>query len=469
MIEDDEYTPGPDPDEAAVLASERVVLGAAIQSAKAAEEIALTLKPEHFRSGSHQTVFAAVLSLAGTGDPVDPASVLSELVRSGMAAKVGAPDAGTGGVFLATLTECTGAPVEALRDGLDAGTAWHVQRVRKGWQKRSLVAALRQSLGLAAGPAFDPDEHAAGIRKLIDEATTGPSADALPSQAEVIPDVLERLESEPNPGLPTGMRDLDAVIGGLRPGEMIVVGGRPSMGKSVLALEFAEHVSGELGLPVLLSSLEMSSDEVSHRRIARHARVSLEKVTRHELTDDDWARINASFDRLTGSPLKVDAKAGVSQAHIRARLREMERAGEAAQLLVVDYLGLMDKPNLDSHQVSVAALSAGFKQIARDFDIPVVLVVQLSRLPELRTDKRPVMSDLRDSGQIEADADLVLLVYREDYYEADSPRAGEVDVIVAKQRQGQRTTVPLSFMGHYSRIADLSHTWTASSVIGETA
>lgn len=458
------------PADPGALASERVVAGAAIQSAKAAEELALILSPDHFRDYSHGVVFAAALRLAEAGEPVDPAAVLGELSRTGMLGKIGGPDAGTGGVFLHGLLASAVAPAKQLRDGLDKGTEWHARKVRQEADRQRLAATVRKCFGIVAGPGYDPEMHADQIRALIDNATATAGTGALRSQAELMAEVLEHLESEPNPGLSTGITDLDAVIGGLRPGELIVIGGRPSMGKSVLGLEFAEHVGGKLGLPVLLASLEMTSEEIAHRRIARRAKVSLERLTRHTLEEQDWEKIRAAYARLTESELLIDDQAEMSLAHIRGRLRGMERAGNRARLLVVDYLGLMAKPKAESHQVSVATLSNGAKKLAREMSIPVVLVVQLNRMPEGRTDKRPVMADLRDSGQIEADADMVLLVHREDYYDPECERAGQVDVIVAKQRQGQRLTVPLSFQGHYSRIADLKRTWTpSSSVIGESA
>ncbi|HEY2087877.1 MAG TPA: DnaB-like helicase C-terminal domain-containing protein [Mycobacterium sp.] len=451
-----------------LLASERVVAGAAVQSARAAGELALTLAPEHFRDHSCAAAYAAALRLAEAGDPVDPASVLGELSRTRMLARIGGTDAGTGGAFLHTLIASAVASAEKLRDGLDAGTAWHARKIRQEADRLRLAETARRCFTIASGPGYDPEVHPDEIRSLIDAATTGGGIQPLLSQAELLAEVLERLESEPNPGLPTGIADLDAVIGGLRPGELIVVGGRPSMGKSILGLEFAEHASARLGLPVLLASLEMSKEEVMHRRIARRAKVSLERLTRHSLEESDWQKVNAAHAVLAGSPLLIDDRAEQSLTHIRGRLRAMERAGAAARLVVIDYLGLMAKPNAESHQVSVAALSAGAKRLAREQEIPVVLVAQLNRMPEGRSDKRPALADLRDSGQIEADADMVLLVHRDDYYDPET-RAGEVDVIVAKQRQGQRVTVPLSFQGHYSRIADMHRRWTPASSLGETA
>lgn len=458
------------PADPSALASERVVVGAAIQSAMAAQELALIVRPDQFRDGSCEIVFTAALRLAETGAPVDPASVLGELMRAGMLGKIGGANHGTGGAFLHGLMASAVATAEALRDGADAGTAWHAEKVRQAWHRARLADTLRRGFGIAAGPGYDPSVHLDEIRKLVDDATAVATTSPLRSQAEMMAEVLERLESDPNPGLSTGIRDLDEVIGGLRPSELIVIGARPSMGKSVLALEFCEHVSGKLGLPSLLASLEMTADEVMQRRIARQAGVSLERIVRHTLTESDWEKIRAAYGKLAQSAMLIDDTPGMSLAQIRGRLRSLERTGTPARLVAIDQLSHLAKPKAESHQQSVAALSSGAKLLARELAIPVVLVVQLNRMPEGRSDKRPVPSDLRDSGQIEADADTILLLHREDYYEPESKRAGEIDVIVAKQRQGQRTTVPLSFQGHYSRIADLSRSsWTPSSSLGGAA
>jgi len=418
------------------IAAERAVLGSVIQFPGAAEEAAATLRPEHFGIAAHRIVFEAVQRMSDAGQLIDPATVLDELTRAGMLTKVGAPDAGTGGAYLHTLMQSWGSiPV-------------HAAHILAAWRIRNLRSSLLSAMQVAGDPAFDPDTHYDHIRKLIDDATSAPAG-------------IDKLQSGIDPGLPTGLSDLDDAIGGMRPGELIVIGARTSVGKSLLALTMAENIAGPMQLPVLLTSLEMSDEEVAHRRMASLASVPLERFTRHTLTDSDWDRVARCHGKLTGSRLLIDDTPEASLASIRSQLRAMERAGEPARLHIIDYLGLMKEPKAESRQAAIAALSRGAKRIAREFRIPVIAVVQVNRAPEGRSDKRPVMSDLRESGAIEADADMVLLLHRDDYYEPDHPRAGEIDVIVAKQRQGPRTTVALSFQGHYGRIADLE--WRASA------
>ena len=286
--------------------------------------------------------------------------------------------------------------------------------------------------------------------------------------------MLSRLEDAGEPGLTTGYTDLDLALGGLRPGNLIVIGGRPGHGKSLLGLCIADHVGTRLGLPVLFSSLEMLEAELTERRISATARVPLYGIVRHQVSDADWDRIHRVQDRLTETSLHVDDTSPASPAHIRGRLRAMARTGKAARLLVIDYLGYMDAPKAESRQQAVAELARAAKNIARDFNIPVILLAQLNRGPESRAEKPPRPSDLRESGEIEQSADIVILLHREDAYEPESPRAGEIDLVLGKNRQGPQTTVTLAFQGHYGRIVSMARedqdpdNWSPSAM-GEPA
>jgi replicative DNA helicase len=285
--------------------------------------------------------------------------------------------------------------------------------------------------------------------------------------------VVDDLERGIEPGLRTGYSDLDEATGGLRPGTLTVVGARPGVGKSILAGCIADYVGAHLGLPVLFASLEMTAAELMHRRIAARARVALDALTKGRLTERDWDRIAAAREYLTEAPIAVDDEPGISLGHVAARLRGMERDGQAARLVVIDYLGLLKEPKAENRQTAVAALARECKNIARRYAVPVLLLVQVRREAESRQGKVPLMSDLRESGEIEAAADIVLLLHREDAYEIESARAGEADVIVAKNRQGPRCTITMSFQGHYGRIADMAREdedrWQPSSVIGGAA
>lgn len=463
--------PGRTPD---VEAAERAVLGTIITSRTAAEAVTAILDGDDcFASAIHQAVYAAVRYLTENGLPltvehltkggqsVDVPSVLRRLA----VAEQGVWRSGQAGVILAGLIECA-----------TPSYAAHAQTVLRAARQRRTLAALTSALQIASGPGFDPDDGGDMILKLIGDATAGTVKADLRTQDEILTGVIDQLERGIEPGLRTGYSDLDRVLGGLRPGTLIVVGARPGMGKTIIGGGIAEHVSARLGLPVLFASMEMTAEELMLRRMAATATVPLDSLVRHSLSDGDWDRLNRAHDRLAGSALIVDDEDHVSLAHIRARLRGMERAGNRARMLVIDYLGLFREPKAENRQNAVAELARGCKHLAREFAIPVVLLAQVRRAAESRTDKIPGLSDLRESGEIEQAADVVLLLHREDYYERESPRAGELDVIIAKNRQGPQTTVTLCFQGHYGRIVgmapedcDTGREWTPTSMVGGAA
>ena len=436
--------------------AERAVLGTAIQSPEGAAEALALLHPAMFSCNVHQLVFEAVRRLSDAGNPVDPTTVLGELARMGMLAKAGAPGLGSGGAYLHSLMQRAG-PV-----------AYHAPFVLAAAQQRKVVAAIRSAEQVATAPGFDPDVHLEQIRKIIDDASAVSVPSALRPNSEAVMEVLEALEREAPPGLPTGYPDLDDAIGALRPGEVVVVAGRPGGGKSLLAFCIADHVGTHLGQPALFSSLEMTETELTARRIAATAKVPLHDIVRRQVGGSEWDMISRAMDRLTDTQLYVDDTAGAGLAHIRGRLRAMARTGKAARLLAIDYLGYVAAPKAESRQQAVAELARGVKIIAREFSIPVILAAQLNRGPEHRSDKVPTMADLRESGEIEQSADIVILLNRPDGGDPESPRSGEIDLVIDKNRQGKRCTVTLLFQGHYGRIVSPAHEWTSHTVLGST-
>jgi replicative DNA helicase len=437
-----------------VLAAERAVLGSAIWSADAALEAVAVLSDNHFSDGAHANVFAAVMRLTDAGDPVGPASVLSELARTGELDKVSAAGLGSGGAYLHSLIERRG------------DVRYHAAKVLADYRRRAAGLALKQCVQITESAGWDPDVHLDEIRKRVEDATAFAGTSALRANSETVDEVLDVLERDIDPGLSTGYPDLDGALGGLRPGELTVIGGRPGQGKSLLGLCIADHVGTRLGLPVLFSSLEMTEEQLTVRRIAAEAGVPLVNLVRHQVAEDDWDRITRAHDRLTATGLHVDDTPKVSFAHIRGRLQAMARTGNAARLLVIDYLGFMAPPTSESRQQAVAELARQAHDTAREFAIPVILLAQLNRLVESRSDKQPALSDLRESGEIEQSADIVILLHREDAYVPESPRAGEIDLIIRKNRQGPLCTVTLLFQGHYGRIVSMSREWSPSSSLG---
>lgn len=303
-------------------------------------------------------------------------------------------------------------------------------------------------------------------RKLADDALTVPQETALRGMAGLVADTVDALERREERGLPTGIRDLDDALGGLTGGTLTLCAARPGLGKSVLLLGIAAHVAVKLGRPVLLASLEMSGEEMTLRLLSSLGRVNLHSLTTRQLLDGDWDRIARAAGKISDAPLLIDDKPGASLGDIRARLREMDRTGPAA-LLCVDYIQLMSAPKAESRQAAVASIARDLKNLARERNIPVLAACQLNRGPEQRTDRRPVLADLRESGELEQAADVVILLNREDAYVRESPRAGEIDLDVAKNRQGPQCTITAAFQGHYSRVVDMApiDDWTPSRTV----
>lgn len=432
------------------LAAEQVTIGGMLLSADAITDVTGIITPaDHYR-GAHQIIHEALLRLAEAGEPTDAVAVGAELTKSGELGRVG------GGPYLHDL-------IASVPTAANAG--YYARIVREHAIRRRLIEAGTRTVQMGYEADGDAAEVAARALAEVEAAAIPARPDRHRDMAALMSDVVGNLEQRTERGLPTGLADLDRVITGLVPGQFTIVAARPSVGKSVLLAGIASHLTMAHGHPVLLVSLEMSADEIALRLISARARVPLHTLLLREVTEPDWDRIGRHYDDLASSPLLIDDTPEAGLAYIRSQLREMARTAPA-RLLAVDYLGLLSAPKGERREAEVAALSRGLKLIAREFAIPVVAAAQLNRESERRTDKRPQLSDLRESGAQEQDADVVILLHREDVYEPDSPRAGEIDLIVAKNRQGPKATITAGFQGHYARIVGLAkedREWSPSS------
>jgi replicative DNA helicase len=257
-------------------------------------------------------------------------------------------------------------------------------------------------------------------------------------------------------GTPSGFTDLDDLTGGFQPGNLIVVAARPSMGKSTLATNIAANAAIEHGRPVALFSLEMSETELAHRFIASQAKVSSDELRKGRVKADRWPKVLRAVEKLASAPIFIDDSSDISVLEIRAKARRLHNRHDGLGLIVVDYLQLV-RPDgrADSRVEAVGQISRGLKILARELDIPVIAVSQLSRAVESRNPPIPMLSDLRESGQLEQDSDLVMFVYRDEYYDRESERLGEADIIISKHRNGPIGQVTLSFLPKYPRFASL--------------
>ena len=257
-------------------------------------------------------------------------------------------------------------------------------------------------------------------------------------------------------GLPSGFVDLDRLTSGFQPGTFSVVAARPSQGKSSLLGDFALNVAIKAQVPVAIFSLEMSRHELVERFLASQSKVDSQRIHRGTLDDNDWTRISGALGRLATAPVFIDDSSATTLTELRAKCRRL-RSKVGLGLVVVDYLQLMPSSTRpENRQQEVSAISRGLKQLAKDLDVPVICAAQLNRSLEYRSDKRPVMADLRESGQIEADADIVMFIYRDEVYNPDSESRGEAEVIVAKHRNGPTGTVRLAFLTNYTKFVSLA-------------
>ncbi|MCD0450787.1 replicative DNA helicase [Actinocorallia sp. API 0066] len=429
--------------------AERIVLSAMMNSADVADDMIAGLNESHFPA-AHGAAFRALKALREAGAPTEPHAVRAWLDARGELQQI----LGGTGKFVIDIFEAAPVPQNA----------YHYAPILVDWaSRRGLDAAATRLRRLARTGDIGTEERIGLAADALAEHTdvSDQLADTAPTLAAALPGYLDRLEDKtPDQTLPTGWTDLDRLLGGgLRPGQLVVVGARPGMGKSVFMLNAAYHAAVTLRVPALFASLEMSRTELMDRIVSHAANVDLTALRERNLTEDQWGRVARSIDRLGDvEHLVLDDDPGVGLTGIRARLRKMRRSGDPARLLVVDYLQLMQSEGrrADNRVAEVSQLSRALKLLAKEFDIPVVVGAQLNREVEKRTDKRPILADLRESGSIEQDADIVIMLHREDAYDKEAPRAGEADFIVAKHRNGPTSTVTAAFQGHHSRFMDMA-------------
>ncbi|MGW7726276.1 replicative DNA helicase [Streptomyces canus] len=336
--------------------------------------------------------------------------------------------------------------------------AWYAARVTKKAVAARVVALGYDAILKGASPAFDEDADVAAIQADLDGAVRAPDDASLAAIGDLLGDSLIRAVTPPTneQRIPTGFIDLDSLFcGGWAPGQLVVIGARPAMGKSTLAADFARGAAIRNKIPTLFESLEMGKDELSDRILCAEARIPHHHLKQGIVSDADMAKAARRAPDIAAAPLWINDGALLSLPMLRGRVRNLVRT-EGLRLVVVDYLQLMQAPRAESRQQAVAEISRNLKLIAKDFQITVIVLCQLNRGPEQRTEKKPMVSDLRESGAIEQDADIVLLLHREDAYEKESPRAGEADLIVGKHRGGPTATITCAFQGHFARFCDMA-------------
>lgn len=427
--------------------AEQGVLGAMLLSSQTVVEIADAIKPEDFYVPAHQLIYNAIIDLFTDNSEIDPVIVAGRLDRNNQLERAG------GAPYLHTLIS-------------SVPTAANARYYAEIVAEKAILRRLVQAGTKVVQYGYEGTEGAE-VDAVVDMAQQEVFAVAQRNNTEdyrvlgdLLNPVMDELESIATQGglaqgVPTGFADLDKLTNGLHGGQMVIIAARPGVGKSTLALDFMRSCSIEHGMASIVFSLEMSASEIVMRLLSAEMEIKLADMRAGRMTEDAWQRLAANLDRIESAPLHIDDSAALTMMEIRSKARRLKQQQDL-QLIVVDYLQLMSSgKKVESRQQEVAEFSRQLKLLAKELDVPVIAISQLNRGPESRTDKRPQLSDLRESGSLEQDADMVLLLYRPDSQDKDNERAGEADIIVAKHRGGPIDTIPVAHQLHYSRFQDL--------------
>lgn len=428
------------------LLAEQSALGGMLLSKDAVADVIETLRGADFYVPKHELIYEAILTLYSHGEPTDVVAVTDELIKTGELQRAGGAD------YLHTLTSIVPTAANAgyyasivseralLRRLVDAGT--RIVQMGYSGQGEALDLVNNAQAEIYSVTGTEATEDYVPLTLAVDAAV----------------DEIEAARGRDGQmtGIPTGFSGLDQLTNGLHPGQMVIIAARPAMGKSTLALDFARSAAVKHDMPTIFFSLEMGRSEIAMRLLSAEGAIPLQSMRKGMLDNRDWTTIASTRGRINDAPLYIDDSPNMTLVEIRAKCRRLkQRVG--LKMVVIDYLQLMTSgKRVESRQQEVSEFSRALKLLAKELQVPVVALSQLNRGAEQRSDKKPALSDLRESGSIEQDADMVVLLHREAAYEKDSPRAGEADLIVAKHRNGPTDTITVAFQGHFSRFTDMA-------------
>ena len=432
--------------------AESSVLGGLLLDNNAWDRVGDLLTESNFYRHEHQLIFTAIASLVNASKPADVITVFEHLRSLGKAEEVG------GLAYLNNLAQYV-------------PSASNIRRYAEIVRERSILRKLVTASDEISTNAFDPQGKT--VERILDEAEAkifaigeegSRNKQGFQSLDTLVIDLLDKVqEMADNPadvtGVPTGFADLDRMTSGLQAGDMIVLAARPSMGKTSFAVNIAEHVALNEGLPVAIFSMEMGAAQLAVRIVGSIGRVNQGNLRTGKLTDDEWPRLTEAIEKLRTVSLHIDETPGLTPGELRANARRLARQCGKLGLIVVDYLQLMSGSgagSADNRATELGEISRGLKMLAKELQCPVIALSQLNRSVEQRTDKRPMMSDLRESGAIEQDADIIMFIYRDDYYNKDSKEPNVAEVIIGKQRNGPTGTVKLFFQKSQTRFESLA-------------
>lgn len=430
--------------------AEQAVIGALMLDNQVWDKVAVKLCASDFYRIEHKVLFVAISNLAKKDQPFDVITLQDVLKAHEQLDEAG------GEVYLYELAHNTPSV---------ANVSAYADIVREKSVQRQLIAVATD----IADSAYNPLDRS--VSEILDLAETKVFAIAEQTAGtggpEEIKSVLVRAvekidtlyhSTEAITGLATGLSDLDEMTSGLQPSDLVIVAGRPSMGKTTLVMNMAEHAAIQAKKPVLVFSMEMPSDSLAMRMMSSLGRIDQHRIRTGKLEDDDWPRVTSAVNMLSEATLFIDDSPALSPSELRARARRLAKEHNGLGLIVVDYLQLMKVPgfNAENRTAEISEISRSLKALAKELHVPLIALSQLNRSLEQRSDKRPVMSDLRESGAIEQDADLICFIYRDEVYNEDSPDKGTAEIIIAKQRNGPIGKVRVAFIGKYTRFEDLA-------------
>jgi len=429
------------------LDAEESVLGAMMLSPGAIGAVSEILDAGDFYRESHGKIYRAALALYARGEPVDAITLVDELEQRGELEDAG----GRSRIHeLAALVPAS------------ANAAHYARIVREMATLRGLIRAGSEISTLGWERVGEPADLVDRAEQIVFDLSQSRVSTEFSHIEALLKESFERITAlyeagEEITGVPSGFRDVDRLTSGFQPGNLVIVAARPSMGKSAFGLCIGANIAIRHQIPVALFTLEMSKAEVTQRLMCSEAKVESQRLRSGKLAPDDWPRLTAACDKLAKAPIYVDDTGSITMMEIRSKARRLKSKEPTLGLIIVDYLQLMTSgASVENRVQEVSQISRNLKILARDLDVPILAMSQLSRAVEQRHDKRPILSDLRESGSIEQDADLVAFIYRDEYYNDDSPDQGLAEVILAKHRNGPTGIEKVSFLKRYAKFADLA-------------
>ncbi|CAM8619506.1 DnaB Replicative DNA helicase [Oxalobacteraceae bacterium] len=429
------------------IEAEQSVLGGLLLDNSAWDKIADFVSPEDFYRYDHRLIFQHIARLISGSRPADVITVFESLSSANKADEIG------GISYLNALAQNT-------------PSAANIRRYAEIVRDRGILRKLISVSDEISGSAFNPqgkevkqmlDEAESKIFAIAEEGSRGTQGfqEIQPLLTQVV-ERIDELYNRENPnditGVPTGFVDLDRMTSGLQPGDLIIVAGRPSMGKTAFSVNIGEHVSTDSGLPVAIFSMEMGGSQLAMRMLGSVGRLDQHRLRTGRLNDEDWPRLTHAIQKLNDAQIFIDETPALSSIELRARSRRLARQCGKLGLIIVDYLQLMSANSPGENRATeISEISRNLKGLAKELNCPVIALSQLNRSLEQRPNKRPVMSDLRESGAIEQDADLILFIYRDEVYNPDSPEKGMAEIIIGKQRNGPIGSVRMTFLGQFTK------------------